>query len=123
MKTTPWACGLFGAAVLTCSVALPVAAQDPVERAFARFDQQMVSIMERALTQKTERTTSILYLRRVSGGATTGVYCGEAMFGSSRDQFIIDMAANNLARAPSGSAWRASCETRLANQHTLIDLR
>lgn len=124
MKKTPWACGFFSASVLACSAAYPVDAQEPVERAFARFDRQMVSIMERALTQHTERTTTVLYLRRVSGDATTGVYCGQALFGSARDRFIIRMTDNDVVWAPPASAWRAaSCDTPLANQHTLIDVR
>lgn len=114
----------FWATLLITVSGGPVQAQDPVGRAIARFDQQMVSIMERALTQHTEKTTSIIYLRRVAGGATTGRYCGEALFGSSRDRFIVDMTENSVVRAPSTQVWReASCEAQLPEGHTLIDLR
>jgi len=102
----------------------PAHAQDPLARAVARFDQQMVSIMERALTQHTERVTTILYLRRVAGGARDGRYCGEGVFGSDRDRFIVDMTENMVVRGPSNAVWeRASCNARLPDAHTLIDVR
>ncbi len=78
------------ALTLTLAVGAPASAQDPVDAALKRYRRQNVSLVEDALFEKTQKTTRVIYARRIQLGEYAYLFCGEALFGSQRQTFTLN---------------------------------
>lgn len=97
-------------------------AQDPVARALQQYRRGMVSMLEELMFQQTGKTTSVIYARQFRIDDRNRLYCGEALFGSTRQGFLLNTQTGKFVRAPSlAVATEAGCAADGGS--TLIDLR
>ena len=107
--------------ILTMAAGAPAHGQDPVTRAQQSYRREVISAVEEFLFRNTGKTTQIIYLKIYAQERPT-LYCGQALFGSSRQSFILDARANTLSRPASPAMW-ASASCNAMGGEVLIDLR
>lgn len=107
--------------LLAIMAGTPAYSQDPVTRANQNYRREVTGAVEEFLFQNTGKTTQIIYLK-IYVEERPNLYCGQALFGSSRQSFILDARAKTLSRPASTAMW-ASAGCNVAGGEVLIDLR
>lgn len=114
------------AVLMAISIGLAVAsgaqAQDPAMRALQQQRRQIVGMLEEMMFQQTGKTTSIIYARQFRIDDANRLYCGEALFGSTRQAFVLNSKTGEFLRAPT-KAIQAEKGCFEENWFALIDLR
>lgn len=110
------------AAFALLSLSSPALAQDPVTQALQQYRRQMVGMLEEMMFQQTGKTTSIVYARQFRIDERNRLYCGEALFGSARQPFLLNTKTGEFVRAPT-RAVQADRGCYQDDGATLIDLR
>lgn len=107
--------------MMVLAAATPAMAQDPVMRAQENYRRGVTQMVEQLLFSATQKTSKVIFLRNYRQGEKK-LFCGEALFGSARQSFVIDMTSGGFMRAPTKAQWNGvGCEE--AGYETLIDLR
>lgn len=107
--------------MLAMAAAAPAHGQDPVARAQQNYRRDVISAVEEFMFRNTGKTTQIVYLKIYAQERPT-LYCGQALFGSARQSFILDARSNTLSR-PASAAMLGSAGCNAAGGEILIDLR
>jgi hypothetical protein len=109
---------LLVATILTQSAA----AQSPADVALERFRVEKIRLLENVLFKYTEKTARVIYAREMTTPLSKPAFCGEALLGSQRQKFLLDLNSGKMRVGVSQADWD-SLDCRSAEGETLIDLR
>lgn len=110
-------------AVLVLVSAAQVVAQTPYDDGLRMARRKQLIALEQFLFAQTNKTTQVVFAERHDTSvADEPIFCGEALFGTRRGNFVVNIQAQQTLVAITPKQWRdAGCDK--AARETLIDLR
>lgn len=113
---------VFGLVPVFLVGAQPASAQSRADDALRRFREDKIDLMEQLLFKQSGKTTRIIYLRELVTPQPLPAYCGEGLFGQTRQRFVIDLPSKKIVVGVSAADWQKLACHEMEGEN-LIDLR